>query len=215
MFLRILRFIVDWTKAHNCPGLEFEKWGLQSWVFCAPATKFLSGQSVWLVRGRLPSMRPVSLPNWIRYSFRAVDGAMPVVSIIGDSNLFEDYLHWQWEAEEAHWFPIFRTPSPEALFAESIVVCVWSLKAIIPTMFLAHLKGDEDKDWMMTRSALRNALIARDLSMPGLLEEVANIVGIWPLIVCYLKERKRKDVGEIWYNTWRTHWWYCLLILVV
>ena len=35
-----------------------------------------------------------------------------------------------------------------------------------------------------------------DLSMPGLSDVVANIVGLWPLVVSYLQETGRKDDGD-------------------
>ena len=59
-----------------------------------------------------------------------------------------------------------------------------------------HLKGAETRDWMASRPALRKAIIRNDLSMPALVDVVANIVGVWPLIVSYLKEtgRKTKDI---------------------
>ena len=58
------------------------------------------------------------------------------------------------------------------------------------------LKGAETRDWMASRPALRKAIITNDLSMPGLVDVVANIVGVWPLIVSYLKETGCKDEGD-------------------
>ena len=49
---------------------------------------------------------------------------------------------------------------------------------------------------MASRPALRKAIVTNDLSMPGLVDVVANIVGVWPLIVSYLKETGRKDEGD-------------------
>ena len=49
---------------------------------------------------------------------------------------------------------------------------------------------------MASRPALRKAIITNELSMPGLVDVVANIVGVWPLIVSYLKETGRKDEGD-------------------
>ena len=59
-----------------------------------------------------------------------------------------------------------------------------------------RLKGAETLDWMIFRPALRKAIITNDLSMPGLVEVVADLVGVWPLIVSYLKETGRKDEGD-------------------
>ena len=49
---------------------------------------------------------------------------------------------------------------------------------------------------MAFHPALRKAIITNDLSMPGLVDMVANIFGVWPLVVSYLKETGRKDDGD-------------------
>ena len=49
---------------------------------------------------------------------------------------------------------------------------------------------------MASRPALRKAIITNDLSVPGLVDVVANIVGVRLLIVLYLKETGRKDDGD-------------------
>ena len=59
-----------------------------------------------------------------------------------------------------------------------------------------RLKGAETRDWMASRPALRKAIITNDLSMPGLVDVAANIVGVWPLVVSYLKVTGRKDDGD-------------------
>ena len=59
-----------------------------------------------------------------------------------------------------------------------------------------RLKGAETRVWMASCPALRKAIITKDLSMPGLVDVVENVVGVWPLIVSYLKETGRKDDGD-------------------
>ena len=59
-----------------------------------------------------------------------------------------------------------------------------------------RLKGAESLDWMASRPALKKAIISSSLTMPELVEVVANIVGVWPLIVSYLKETGQKDDGD-------------------
>ena len=49
---------------------------------------------------------------------------------------------------------------------------------------------------MASCPAVRKAIITNDLSMPELVNVVANAVGVWPLIVSYLKETGRKDEGD-------------------
>ena len=65
------------------------------------------------------------------------------------------------------------------------------------TVFIVtRLNGAEHRDWMMSRSGLRRAIITGEQSMPSLLEVVSSIVGVWPLIVVYLKETGRKTDGD-------------------
>ena len=59
-----------------------------------------------------------------------------------------------------------------------------------------RLKGAESHDWIASRPALKKAIIISSLVMPELVDVVANIVGVWPLIVSYLKETGRKDDGD-------------------
>ena len=59
-----------------------------------------------------------------------------------------------------------------------------------------RLKGAETRDWMASCPALRKPIITHDLSMPELVNVVANMVRVWPLIVSYLKETGRKDEGD-------------------
>ena len=61
-----------------------------------------------------------------------------------------------------------------------------------------RLKWAEHRDWMMSHSRLRRAIITGGLSMLSLFEVANNIVGVWPLIPVYLKEIGRKtDVDSL------------------
>ena len=59
-----------------------------------------------------------------------------------------------------------------------------------------RLKGAESRDWMATRPALKKAIISSSLVKPELVDVVANIVGVWPLVVSYLKKTGQKDDGD-------------------
>ena len=58
---------------------------------------------------------------------------------------------------------------------------------------IKRLKGSEIRDWMASCPALRKAIITNDLCLPGLVDVVANIVGVWRLVLSYLKKTGRKD----------------------
>ena len=61
---------------------------------------------------------------------------------------------------------------------------------------MTRLKGAEHRDWMQSRISLRKATETGNLSLPGLVDVVSNIIGVWPLIVFYLKKNGKKDSGD-------------------
>ena len=70
---------------------------------------------------------------------------------------------------------------------------------------MVRLKGADHKDWMAYHHALRRAHMSRDPSMLSLVEVVSNIVGIWALIVSYLKKTELKSDGDnlvVEYTSW-------------
>ena len=72
-----------------------------------------------------------------------------------------------------------------------------SLDGLAMTEFIVNrLKGAETRDWMSSRPALKKAILTNDMSMPHLVDVLANIIGVWPLIVSYLKETGCKDDGD-------------------
>ena len=72
-----------------------------------------------------------------------------------------------------------------------------SLDGLAMTEFIVNrLKSAETRDWVSSRPALKKAILTNDLSMPHLVDVVANIIGVWLLIVSYFKETGRKDDGD-------------------
>ena len=73
------------------------------------------------------------------------------------------------------------------------------------TAFIMNrLKGAEHRDWMQSRQSLRRAIETGDLSLPGLVDVVSNIIGVWPLFVSYLKEAGNRDSGDslvVWFSS--------------
>ena len=63
-------------------------------------------------------------------------------------------------------------------------------------IIVTRLKGAEHRDWMQSRQYLRMAIETDDLSLPGLMNVVSKIIGVWPLRVSYLKEAGKKDSGD-------------------
>ena len=133
---------------------------------------------------------------------KIVDAAGPdtsVVSLHGGVNVlaeaFASYLRGGYRAKLIE-YPTFDLRLLKRCLQRTAASVFGSLDAFSMTEFVVNrLKGAETRDWIASRPALRKAIITNDLSMPGLVNVVANIVGLWPLVVVYLKETGRKDEG--------------------
>ena len=59
-----------------------------------------------------------------------------------------------------------------------------------------RLKGAESRDLMVSRPALKKPILSSSLGMPEHVDVVTKFVGVWPLIVSYLKETGQEDDGD-------------------
>ena len=130
----------------------------------------------------------------------AVGPDTAVVSLHGGPHVlaeaFASYLGSGYHAKLAE-YPTFDLRLLKRCLQRTVSSVFGGLDPFSLTEFVVkRLKGAESRDWMASRPALRKAIITNDLSMPGLVEVVANIVGVWPLIVSYLKETGRKDEAD-------------------
>ena len=81
--------------------------------------------------------------------------------------------------------------------AEGVLFRLWIFGSLLYDGVYCHASdGAEHRNWMLSRSSLCRAIITGELSMPSLVEVVSNIVGVWPLIVAYLKETGGKTDGD-------------------
>ena len=134
---------------------------------------------------------------------KVVDAAGPntaVVSLHGSphvlAEVFASYLGSGYQAKLVE-YPTFDLRLLRLRLQRTASSVFGSLDPASLTEFVVNrLKGTETRDWMASRTALRKAIITKDLSMPELVNVVANIVGVWPLIVSYFKETGRKDEGD-------------------
>ena len=132
---------------------------------------------------------------------RIIDAFSPNVRVVsvqgGPDELVEGYQNfWPVDINKIDWVSVvwlvlFQTMAPKT--ASSVFRY---LDPYYMTEFIVNrLKEAESCDWMASRPALKKAIIG-SLVMPELFDVVAKIVGVWPLIVPYLKETRRKDVGD-------------------
>ena len=80
-----------------------------------------------------------------------------------------------------------------------------TLDPFLMTEFIVtRLKGAEHRDWMQSRQSLRRSNETGDLSLPGLVDVVRNIIRVWPPIVFHLKETGKKYSGDslvLWFSS--------------
>ena len=134
---------------------------------------------------------------------RLVDALGPDVSVAstsgGSTVLVEAFCEnlGSWYRQKLIDYPVFDLLLFRRCLQRTASSVFGSLDKLAMTEFIVNrLKGAETRDWMSSRPALKKTILTNDLSMPHLVDVVANIIGVWPLIVSYLKKTGRKDDGD-------------------
>ena len=207
MFSRILVRVVKWVRAHKQFGLEFEDRGSHTWVFVR----------MW----RRDSFYRVALGVIDRYHgdasselvilgqvLCAIGSGASLVAISGGSHsLVESYNEYLGSGclRGVLDYPTFDVRLLKRCLKKTASAVFGTLDPFSMTAFIVtRLKGAEHRDWMHSRQSLRRTIETGDLSLPGLVDVVSNIIGVWPLIVSYLKETGKKDSGDIlvvWFSS--------------
>ena len=199
IFPRILGRVVEWVKAHKQFGLEFEDRGSRTWVFVRTWRRdSFYRVAVGVIDGYHgdASSELVILGQVLC----AIGSGASLVSICGDSHkLVESYKDYLGSGcmRGVLDYPTFDVRLLKRCLQKTASVVFGTLEPFSMTEFIVtRLKGAEYRDWMQPRQFLRRAIETGDLSLPGLVDVVGNIIGIWPLIVSYLKETGKKDSGD-------------------
>ena len=199
MFPRILDRVVEWVKTHKQLGLQFEDRGSRTRVFVR----------TW----RRNSFYRVAVGVIERYHgdgsselvilgqvLCAIGSGASLVSISGGSHtLVEGYKEYMGSGcmRGLLNYPTFDVRLLKRCLQETASVVFGTLDPFSMTEFIVtRLKGAEHRDWMQSKQSLRRAIETGDLSLPGLVDVVSNIIGVWPLIVFHLKETGKKDSGD-------------------
>ena len=198
MFPRILDRVVEWVKARKQFGLEFEERGSHTWLFGRTWRR----ESFYRVAGGVidryhgdASSQLVILGQVLC----AIGSAASLVSISGGSNTlvecYKEYLGSGYMRGLLD-YPTFDVKLLKRCLQKTASAVFGTLDPFSMTEFIVTLlKSAEHRDWMQSRQSLRRAIETGDLSLPGLIDVVSNIIGVWPLIASYLKETGKKDNG--------------------
>ena len=192
-------YVFAWAKAHGHLSIEFEERGSEIWVLVRTWESSTFRHVCVAVLSRFSGNTTLE----VTFLAKIVDAAgldTSVVSLHGGPHVlaeaFARYLGSGYQAKLVE-YPIFDLRLLKRCLQLTAASVFGSLDPLSMTEFVVNrLKGAETGDWMASRPVMRKAIITNDLSMQGFVDVVANIVGVWPLIVSYLKETGRKDDGD-------------------
>ena len=199
MYPRILKKAFTWAQLHGHCGAEFMEEDEHTWVFlrCWDNSQFRRVCVAVLDRfsGNV-SEEVVALGRIID----AIGPDVHVVSVQGGPHaLVEAYVNFLGSGYQQKLieYPLFDLRLFKRCLQKTASSVFETLDPYSMTEFIVNkLKGAESRDWMASRPALKKAILTSSLAMPEFIDVVANIVGVWPLIVAFLKETRRKDDGD-------------------
>ena len=200
MYPRILSRCISWAKSHGCCSVEFEeegdklrvffrKWGMEIfWRVCVATLDRYSSDPH-------PEISALG---------RIVDALEPDLSVAsnngGSTVLVEaisEYLGSRYRQKLID-YPFFELRLFKRFLKQTASSVFGSLDGLPMKDFIINrLRYAKTRDWMSSRLALKKAILTNDLSMPHLVDVVANIIGVWPLIVSHLKETDANIMGIV------------------
>ena len=199
MLPRILRRVVDWVRAHWQFSVEFSTHGSATCVFIRTwkAGDFVRVAVAIIDRYFGDANSELAILGKILTS---VGSGASLVSLSGVSHTlvecYREYLGSGYTKTLVDYL-IFDVRLLKPCLQKTSSVVFGTFDPFSMTEFIVtRLKGAEHRDWMQSRQSLRMAIETGDLSLPGLLDVVSNIIGVWPLIESYLKETGKKDCGD-------------------
>ena len=199
MYPRILARVFGWVKCHGKCSIEFEERGSEIWGMVRTWERSTFRRVCVAVLSRFSANTTLEAT----VLGKILDAAGPdtaVVSLHGGPHVlaeaFASCLGSGYQAKLIE-YPTFDLRLLKRCLQRTASSVFRSLDPFSLTKFVVNrLKGAETRNWMASCPALRKAIITNDLSMPELVNVVANLVGVWPLIVSYLKGTGRKDEGD-------------------
>ena len=199
MYPRILSRCFNWAKSHGSCSVEFEEEGDKVRVFLR-TWDVDTFKRVCVATLDCYSSDPHQEITALGRMVDALGSDVSVATISGGSTVlveaFCEYLASGYRQNLID-YPVFDLRLFRRCLQRTSSSVFGSLDGLAMTKFIVNrLKGAETRDWMSSRPALKEAILTNGLSMPHHVDVVANIIGVWPLIVSYLKETGRKDDGD-------------------
>ena len=186
MFPRILDRVVELVKAHKQFGLEFEERDSHTWVFLRTWRKDNFYRVAVGVIDRYYGDASSKLVVFGQV-LCAIGGKASPLSFSGGSNTLveccKEYLGSGYMQELLE-YPTFDVRLLKRCLEKTASAVFGTLDPFSKTeIIVTRFKGAEGRDWMLSRQSLRKAIETGDFSLPGLVDIMSNIIGVWPLIV--------------------------------
>ena len=196
MLPRILSRVVGWAKAHHFYSLEFEERRVALWAFMRTWEKDTFRRVAVAVIDRVSGDVTNEL-SVLGSVVAALGGSASLVAVSGGSHVLADtygkYVGSGYSRKLIK-YPVFDLRLLKWCLQKVSSSVFGSLDPFFMTEFIVtRLKVPEHRDWMMSHSSFRHAIITEELSMPSPVDVVSNIVGVWLLIVVYLKETGKEN----------------------
>ena len=199
MYPRILSRVFNWVKAHGQCSIEFDERGSEIWMMVRTWERSTFRCVCVAVLSRFSANATMEATILAKILDADGPGASVVSLHVGPHVLaeaFTSYLRSGYLAKLVEYSTLDIRLLKRCLQRTAASV-FGSLDPFSMTDIVVNrLKGAEIRNWMASRPASGKAIITINLSMPGLVNIVANIVGVSPLLVSYLKETGRKDDGD-------------------
>ena len=196
---RTLSRAISWTKAHQVHSLDFAQRGFAIWALLGTwdGEKFRR-----VVIGVLDRFENDITPELsvVGSVFAAVDSSASVVAISGVSHILAVtcvvYLGNGYKKKLVEYL-IFDLRLLKRCLQKATSSVFGCLDPFSMTEFSINcLNRAKLRDCMMSRSNLHRAIITNELQIPSRVKVVSNIVGVWQLIVSYLRETGRKTDSD-------------------
>ena len=200
MLPRNLTGVVDWVREHRQFDVEFSTHGSATWFYI---TTWKVGEFVWVAVAIIDRCYcdANSELAFLGKILSAVGSGASLVSIPGGSytlvDCYREYLVSGY-TKTFIYYPIFDVRLLKRCLQKPASLVFGTSDIFSMTEFIVtRLKGVEHRDWMQSKQTFQMAIETGDLSLPGLLDVVINIIFVWPLIMSYLEETGKKDTGDI------------------
>ena len=186
MSSRVLSLGSNWAKSDGNCGIEFEERGEKFWIFPRTWQENVF-HVVSLATLDLSSGDKNSAVKILGQFIDALGPDVAVAALSGKSEAlaeaFSNYVAHGYRQKLID-YPTFHHRLSRRRRQRTALSVFSTLDPILTKeIIIIRLKGAETRYCMASGSALRRAILTKNLSMPHFVDVVVNIIGVWPLFL--------------------------------